>query len=274
METHPNLLNTALYQDLSQLAKDHKRTYKNNAPFPFIVFQDFFDPVFLDKVLAEFPNLSGKKQTMSFANTNERKTITKGESLFGEFTKMLVHYLNSEDMLDFLQELTGIERQLIPDPYFVGGGFHETKRGGYLKIHVDFNKNINTNLDRRVNLLVFLNKDWEEAYGGHFELWDRDMKNCVQKILPAFNSVVVFSTTDYSYHGHPEPLSCPEHRTRQSLAMYYYSNGRPDSEINPRLEVHNTVFAARNGVRNDVSKWKDTVRLYVPPILLRVFNRF
>ena len=71
--------------------------------------------------------------------------------------------------------------------------------------------------------------------GGHLELWDSGVKACEQRILPIFNRLVVFSTTDFSYHGHPDPLTCPDHRTRNSIALYYYSNGRPKSEIDVEM---------------------------------------
>jgi Rps23 Pro-64 3,4-dihydroxylase Tpa1-like proline 4-hydroxylase len=93
-------------------------------------------------------------------------------------------------------------------------------------VHADFNRHEKLNLDRRLNLLLYLNRDWKEEYGGHLQLWTRDMGRCVVKVLPVFNRCVVFSTTDFSYHGHPDPLTCPPGRTRKSIAMYYYTNGR------------------------------------------------
>ena len=134
------------------------------------------------------------------------------------------------NFLKFLESLTGIEG-LISDPYYVGGGIHETKKGGFLKVHTDFNYHKKLKLDRRVNLLLYLNSDWKEEYGGHLELWDKDMLSCKRKVLPVINRMAIFSTTDFSYHGHPEPLSCPDNRSRRSLALYYYTNGRPASEL-------------------------------------------
>ena len=146
---------------------------------------------------------------------------------------------------DLLQELTGIEEAIIPDPHFEGGGLHQITPGGYLKVHVDFNRHSRLNLDRRINLLIYLNKDWQEEYGGNLELWDRNVSTCHRKILPIFNRCVIFNTNDFSYHGHPDPLTCPEGRTRKSLALYYYSNGRPASDLSGR--AHSTVFRARPG---------------------------
>jgi hypothetical protein len=150
-----------------------------------------------------------------------------------------------------LQELTGIEETLVNDPYFHGAGQHEIKPGGFLKIHVDFNKHKTLGLDRRINVLVYLNKDWDESYGGHFELWKTDMSECGAKILPLFNRMAIFSTTDKSYHGHPDPLQCPEGMSRKSLALYYYSNGRPADEFAHSQEDHRTLWAQRPDAEND-----------------------
>jgi hypothetical protein len=98
-------------------------------------------------------------------------------------------------------------------------------------------------LDRRLNVLVYLNKDWKEEYGGHFELWNDKMDTCVKKILPKFNTLALFSTNHISYHGHPDPLNCPEHMSRKSLALYYYTNGRPQHEV--QNHSHSTLFAER-----------------------------
>ncbi|MFD2145323.1 2OG-Fe(II) oxygenase [Mucilaginibacter antarcticus] len=144
-----------------------------------------------------------------------------------------------------------------------------------LKIHADFNKHETTWLDRRINLLVYLNKDWDECYGGHFELWDKDLTRSFQKILPLFNRVAIFSTTDFSYHGHPNALTCPPDRSRKSLALYYYSNGRPKSEVSKN--PHATIFKDRPGVMGDTVKdpitLKDVVRELTPPIIYNTIKR-
>ena len=127
------------------------------------------------------------------------------------------------------------------------------KKGGFLKVHSDFNLHPQLNLNRRLNLLLYLNKDWKEEWGGHLELWDKDMKSCKVKISPNFNKLVIFNTTDYSFHGHPNPLACPEDVTRKSLALYYYTNGRPSNEINPALgeSAQTTLYQKREGFDDD-----------------------
>jgi Rps23 Pro-64 3,4-dihydroxylase Tpa1-like proline 4-hydroxylase len=243
----------------------------NAAPFPSIVFDNFFDEKLLSKVLDDFPDLSKKDDIIHYDNHNEKKLAAKGEKYFSDNTKAFVHYLNSQPVLEFLQELTGIKETLQPDPYLIGGGYHEIKPGGLLKVHADFNKHEMTMLDRRINLLVYLNKDWEESYGGHFELWDKDMKKSHKKVLPIFNRVAIFSTTDFSYHGHPDALACPPDRSRKSIALYYYSNGRPKSEVSPK--AHSTLFVNRAGIKDDIVKEPITFRKIIvdliPPLLLR-----
>ena len=242
--------------NLQQLASKLANTYQTNKPFPSIYIDDFFDENFLEEVLKEFPRVDQLKDKIYYANPNEDKYATKGEYTFGDQTKKLVHFLNSQPFLEFLQKITGIEETLIPDPYFEGGGFHEIKPGGFLKVHVDFHKNKKLQLSRRVNFLIYLNKDWEEEYGGHLELWEKDMSQCVSKILPKFNRAAMFSTTGDSWHGHQDPLNCPEGKSRKSLALYYYTNGRPISELNKSQKNRiTTTFSNRKGLDNSKMKY-------------------
>lgn len=263
--------------NLEMLANQKKEEYQLAAPFPNIVFENFFDAEMLDKVLAEFPDLEKLQGAESFNNHNEKKFGTSNEAYFGDTMRLLLHYLNSGPILKFLQELTGIKETLMPDPYFIGGGCHEIKPGGLLKVHADFNKHRLTGLDRRINLLVYLNKDWQADFGGHFELWDKDMNNAVKKVAPIFNTVAIFSTTDFSYHGHPDPLTCPPGRSRKSLALYYYTNGRPSKEINPNLMVNTTAFIGRQNRIDDVKPLKRAFKSilldYIPPVLVKFLKR-
>ncbi len=234
--------------DLLEFGKKFNKDYLTNNPFPSISFTDFFNEEDLDNILKEFPDLSNKAD-FSFQNQNENKLATKGEYKLGPNAKEFIRFLNSQVFLDFLSNLTGI-KHLIPDPTLAGGGYHELKPGGFLKIHSDFNKHPDTKLDRRINVLVYLNKDWKTEYGGQFELWNEDMSTCVKKIEPLFNTMAIFSTTSKSFHGNPEVIQCPEGMSRKSIAMYYYTNGRPEHEILEFLEDHSTIFKARQNIDN------------------------
>ncbi len=145
-------------------------------------------------------------------------------------TRAFIEELNSASFVSTLEDLTGI-RDLIPDPYLEGGGIHQIGAGGFLKVHTDFNWHRKLQLHRRVNLLIYLNEEWESEWKGNLELWDEEMRQCHVSVPPLFNHIVIFTTTDRSYHGHPDPLECPPGIMRKSIAMYYYSKERPTDEI-------------------------------------------
>ena len=233
----------------------------------------------LEEVLAEFPSPHGG-DWFAFDSATERKLATKDDADMGRATRHLLAQLNSSSFIEFLERLTGIDG-LVPDPHFVGGGLHQIERGGHLKVHADFNRHPRTGLERRLNVLIYLNRDWREEYGGAFELWDVSMTRCETRVMPYFNRCVVFSTTSTSFHGHPEPLNCPPERTRKSIALYYYSKDRPESE---RGEAHNTLFKARPGEElpeeaaeprpSPFERVLTGLRLVTPPIVVEAWRRW
>lgn len=255
---------------LRDLAIKYSEAYSQAKPFPHIIINDFLPENLLENILNEFPKVDAI-DWQNFDNTSEKKLASKHELQMGDTTRLLLYQLNSSVFINFLESLTGIDG-IISDPHFEGGGLHQIKRGGYLKMHVDFNRHNKLRLDRRLNLLIYLNKNWKEEYGGHLELWDRDMTRCEKKILPIFNRCVIFSTTDFSYHGHPEPLTCPEGQTRKSLALYYYSNGRPVEETSN--SSHSTIFQARPGEESmkETPAGITVIKKLIPPILIDARN--
>ncbi len=257
---------------LPDLARKNRDIYAGNDPFPHIVIDNFLPESIAEQLLSAFPSPDARRWG-SFDAEHEVKLELSNEAQMPNILLETLYQLNSSTFIDFLEEMTGIEG-LIPDPHFMGGGLHQIEPGGYLNIHADFNYHTRLKLDRRLNLLIYLNKNWQEEYNGHLELWDRDMTRCVKKIAPLFNRCVVFSTTDFSYHGHPEILRCPPGTTRKSLALYYYSNGRPADEVS---SGHSTLFKARPG--EDLRKkypvmrrLKRTARRLVPPIVFDLYN--
>ena len=244
--------------------------YRTAQPFPHIVLDGLFDPDLLASIVKEFPR-PGDIEWMQHKNRRELKLAANRDEHFPPLTRALLYHLNSATFLDFLSRVTGIPN-LIADSYFEGGGMHQIEPGGRLAIHADFNRDKRTMLDRRLNALLYLNADWQESWGGHLELWDREMKGCVSRLPPFFNRLVVFSTTDFAYHGHPDPLGCPEGVTRKSLALYYYTNGRPEDELSAD---HSTMFVARPGesLKDTRSPLKDLAKDLLPPLVTRMIGR-
>ena len=258
-------------QRMRDIASPLASAYTNARPFPHVVIDNFFDSNLLEIILSEFPKPNAIRW-QTFNNQHEIKLASSKETSFGPVTRLFLYHLNSITFLEFLTHITGIP-DLIPDPSFDGGGLHQIVPGGKLAVHADFNKHPRYALDRRLNLLLYLNKDWREDYGGHLELWSRDMTQCEAKVLPIFNRVMIFGTTDFTYHGHPDPLRCPEGMTRKSLALYYFTNGRPAEEVNA---VHSTVFQERIPSEFKIAfarQLKNVFRDLVPPIIARRLRR-
>jgi Rps23 Pro-64 3,4-dihydroxylase Tpa1-like proline 4-hydroxylase len=250
------------------IAEAKHEEFATATPFPHIVLDQFLPDELLSQVLAEFPEPSDERW-FRFDHAKSHKLGMNEDWLFGPSTRQLLNQLNTAVFVQFLETLTGIQG-LIPDPHFEGGGLHQIEPGGFLKVHVDFNFHAAWQLDRRVNVLIYLNRDWDDAWGGQLELWDVGMTQH-RLVSPAFNRMVIFETSDNSKHGHPDPLRCPEGTSRRSLALYYYSNGRPESE---QSDAHLTTHFERPGEvfsesSSSKARAKALAREFAPPILLR-----
>lgn len=244
-----NFINSA-YGDLEEIAQAYKQSFQDADPYPNIHFRNFFNEEILNGVLEEFAGFE-KTDIYKYKSPNEVKLASKGEAYLGLKTKEFIHFLNSEPFLQFLQVISNFEETLIPDSYLEGGGLYETKKGGFVKIHADINRHRLTQLDKRLHLMLFLNKDWKPEHGGYYELWNKSMSQCMKKVLPEFNSLLIFTTTDDSYHGSPDPLQCPDNSSNKTLSLFYYSNGRPSNEVNEGFHDHAVSYKLRKGNKTD-----------------------
>lgn len=258
-----------LHFDRDQCVREGKaraETYQNALPFPHIVMEDFLDLGVLRRVVEQFPSREGRQY---FDRAQERfKYQYDPNTVDSGLIRNLLAELNSEPFLAFLSEMTGIP-DLISDPYYSGGGLHETLNGGHLSIHADFNVHGEMKVERRLNLLIYLNDDWEESYGGHLELWDKKMRKAATAVLPVMARAVVFSTTLQSFHGQPEPVTCPPDRSRRSIATYYYT-AFPQAE--KPVPTRTTTFQTRpdSGDKTDWAvRYTHFVQDWLPPRLQR-----
>ena len=197
--------------------------YKNAHPYPHIVLDHFLNPEKLHQCMEEFIQLQETTGWINYTHYNEKKKGLNKLDLLPATIKETINELNSPEFLKFLEEVTGIQN-LQKDELLEGGGIHQSGKGGFLNIHADFTVHPHKrNWQRRVNVLVYLNKNWQDEWGGKLELWDKQMKACDVKISPVFNRCVIFNTDADSYHGHPEPMTCPDQVYRRSIALYYYT---------------------------------------------------
>jgi Rps23 Pro-64 3,4-dihydroxylase Tpa1-like proline 4-hydroxylase len=228
---------------LLPLNRDSLRSsYQGAKPFPFFAIENLMDPSLAIEASESYPNFDdASAQGKAFHTANERKKvqITRSE-LFPPAVARLHEQLSSRSFIEDLSYITGIPN-LLADELLAGGGMHITGPGGRLDVHVDFNYLSERKLFRRVNLLLYLNRVWDEKWGGHLQLWDRDVSHCEASFSPCFNRCVVFETSDVSYHG-VTPVSPDALFPRRSFAAYYYTREAPPCW---KGEVPTTVFKAR-----------------------------
>ncbi|CAM3091017.1 2OG-Fe(II) oxygenase [Sphingomonas antarctica] len=230
--------------------------YVNAQPYPHIVLDNFIDPAILQRVHAEFPENKPGRFADGYSQLKTGYTL---DAIRSAYIHGLFAALNSAPFLVFLEQLTGI-KGLTSDPHFLGGGLHETRRGGHLSVHSDFNIHPRSKLQRRLNLILFLNEDWDDDWGGKLELWDRNMARCWHSVSPILGRAVIFNTDARNNHGHPDPLACPENVTRRSIALYYYT--APAGKMVPQT----TVFRARPGVNETTTSMMSRLRYSVAQI--------
>lgn len=167
--------------------------------------------------------------------------------------------INGQKLLDIIEKITGIEN-IVGDDKFFGGGLHQSTNGAFLDVHVDFNYHPETNYHRRMNILVYMNKDWKREYEGYLELWDMAKKEQLGELAPAFNRCVIFETNEISFHGHPKALNTPDDVSRKSIAAYFYTKDRPQEEI---AADHNTIYVNTEGMKGRVKNFRSGVRAFL-----------
>jgi Rps23 Pro-64 3,4-dihydroxylase Tpa1-like proline 4-hydroxylase len=232
-----------------------RKVYYRASPFPHIVIDNFLLPEILNASLEEIKNIDNDRWAFDTGDSHQinKYYLPAGgpdERIADDLkyvennapiTFDVLNYLYSNEMLNFISNLTGIPN-LQADRSWFGAGIHKIVRDGRLDIHADFNLNWKINKYRRANLLLYLNKNWLEEYNGHLELWSRDMSACVKKVTPIFNRAVIFNTDKTSYHGHTIPLAVPEGTVRYSLALYYYSDVPPPEDEEMRFVTWQNAF--------------------------------
>lgn len=198
---------------------DINKTFINNKPFPHIIIDNFLSESFIEKINLEFP-------------TNYDNWHKYNNPLEVKYTYDSIDKLNNCDNIKLLFKLLSSSQDIfskisnIPllesDPTFHGSGLHVQPRDGRLSIHLDYEKHpILNNKQRRLNLILYISKDWNKEWNGATELWDN--QKCIVQSDVKFNSAILFQTSDISWHGVPKKIKCPENIFRKTIAYYYLS---------------------------------------------------
>jgi Rps23 Pro-64 3,4-dihydroxylase Tpa1-like proline 4-hydroxylase len=249
--------------DIDSLNKrlvDIKNRYQAQKPFKYVMFENFFTPDKAELIYDNYPKIeNGTWDGITYLDQKNKFWKNKFEA--GSLLDRVMHELNSSVFLNWLQTVTEIEDEILGDDELFGGGLHQSIHGAFLNIHVDYNFHPKTKYHRRLNVLVYMNKNWQDGYEGHLELWDlsEGKKDFMGKFAPTFNRCVIFETNEISYHGHPKPLKTPNGVSRKSIATYYYTKTRPTTEI---AQDHNTQYVNTEGIAGQLKTFNSGVKAF------------
>ncbi|MEM9012340.1 MAG: 2OG-Fe(II) oxygenase [Pseudomonadota bacterium] len=247
-------------------ATPYAEAYRSAVPYNHICIDGFLPEAVLERVERDLAELDDAETETSFERAQERLKSNYNPERLPVYTRSLFQAFNARPFLLFLEEMTGIEG-LIPDPYFAGAGIHVVANGGHLDIHADFNVHGKMHVERRLNVLLYLNRDWREDWGGSFEVWDKDMTEKRASFVPLFNRMVCFSTGSDTFHGNPMPVAHPEGEPRRSIALYYYTATWRDDR-----KAHGTLFKPRPGSADRADRrgsMRGLAQDLLPPVIYR-----
>ena len=224
-------------------------------PFPHFIVDNFFETDVAKDLEKEFPNFDDSVWH-EYGNAIEVKKVCNNWNAFPPKTYEIFSYLNSPAFVDFLSACLFDKLKLYCDSGLNGGGWHIHSRGGKLNTHLDYSLHPKLGLQRKLNIIIYLNSEWDSKWGGHLGLWNNksatDPGDLITEIEPKFNRAAVFDTTMNSWHGLPNPLQCPENQFRKSLAIYYLTE--PPANVNDRGKA---LFAPTTEQQHD----KDVLEL-------------
>ncbi len=234
-----NKLSDSFFYDLE------KKILVSETPYPHASIKNFL-PTQLCKDISsdfKFPEIDPNAGIEDKIFQKTKKGLTKID-LMPLSIQNLINNLNSRKFLSILEKKFKINN-LVADQSLFGGGMHESFRGGFLKIHSDFVFIKKRKLKRMLNLLLYLNEEWEDGWGGAIELWKEDMSEMFLKVSPKINNALIFRTDLESNHGFPDPIKCPENFSRKSIALYYYTPY--EKMIKPKKKFY-AIWKKRPGV--------------------------
>lgn len=251
------------YAEAKTIGAKLASSYQGKSPYDYGCFDNFLPEEVVKRVREEALQL-GSKDPENDSGNEKLKTSFKPD-IMPTYSRAVFHALSSRAFIQFLEQMSGI-KGLIPDPYYMGGGIHRSETGGFLSIHADFDHHSIMDLERRMNVLIYLNPDWKEEYGGAFEIWTDDMSKKVDSFAPVMNRMCCFSTGRDTMHGNPEPVNHPDGDPRLSIALYYYTATWAEGRTS-----QSTVFKQRPGSEDAKSNeaMMRVVRDIVPPLIYR-----
>lgn len=257
-------------EKMRELALSHRDSFRNAQPFPHVVIDNFLPLEVANRIASSYPGIAenvwyfeGPGDSKHTSDPNVEKVATGDEEHFPPFIRHMMSQFQSGIYCHFLDELTGFEH-LAPDPNHAGCGLHSTGNGGRLMMHIDASRHPNPDMHQLINCIYYCTPDWQPEWGGTLELWNADATQCVEKVAPLFNRLVIFYTGGKSWHGHPNPVTAPQGKRRNSLALYYYTT---DSSLSDLYYTNYVQWKAvtEHDKKSALHQLKSVVRSTLPP---------
>jgi Rps23 Pro-64 3,4-dihydroxylase Tpa1-like proline 4-hydroxylase len=228
------LINPTVFE--ATKAASLRKAFDSALPYRHLVIDQFLQPVVAESLYQHFPSVDALKT--HWKSINEKKSEGSDFSSFHPVFSQLRDLFMSKTFCEWISQVTGIEEVFITNDQ-MGAGIHQGSDGSFLDIHIDFNIHHLLNVHRRLNMLIYLEKNWQETFGGQLEMWNADMTRCEKMVVPAFNRCVIFETNEISYHGYGK-ITVPPDITRKSFFTYFYTHTREGAS-----GYHDTIFKPR-----------------------------
>ncbi|MEM8583636.1 MAG: 2OG-Fe(II) oxygenase [Bacteroidota bacterium] len=232
-------------------------------PCPYIVIDNFFRPEVADQLYNNFPKVEDMKVKRKSLNENkvEDYKFERWHPVFSDAKSSVT----GEEFCEVMSKITDIDGLFVTTDN-TGAGIHQGANNSYVDVHIDYNMSTQFNAWRRINMLVYLNKNWKDEYGGHLTLWDKGMTKMEKKVLPSFNRAVVFLTDENSPHG-VNKVNVPEGETRKSFYVYYYT------PVEEGVEYRDSKFLARPDesiVKRTLTTVKETLKVNIKSAMYKM----
>ncbi|MEO7045249.1 MAG: 2OG-Fe(II) oxygenase [Ferruginibacter sp.] len=209
------------------------KKFNSSLPFRHVTIDNVLNENFARSIADSFPSLASMKT--KYKGLNEQKAEDSSFQNFSPVTQQLHNYIGSSEFSEWISQITGLKNIYSLNDR-LGNGLHQGGNNSFLDIHIDYNIHPVKKMHRKLNLILFFNKEWKEQWGGLLELWDEE--KCFKKILPSFNRMVIFECSEISYHGY-DLITCPENITRKSFYHYFFQ------EVPKGLTYHDTIFLVK-----------------------------
>lgn len=203
--------------------------YQQTQPYPYTKIDRFLTPQIAyeaQQEILQIPDVEWDR----YQNPFEGKWTLRDKNSLPATVQSIFDELQSESFVTELSKIVGTELSIDTQKHY--WGIHKYDHNDYLKIHVDAGIHPKIGKKKHVTLGIYLSHCWREGNGCDLEIWsgnsahldDAKLEQCVETITPLFNRAIIFTNTDNSWHGNPEPSHGTPDAKRIFLTISYLSD--------------------------------------------------